>query len=91
MRREELEEFDVIKVRNNQVARRIRFDLQEIAEELAGRADKTADMLNRLQRTLAKTPVFTVSTKAFMKLRGVGIQRREYPRAQESRQIHPGE
>ena len=61
---------EAILARNRRVAEDFQNELQDIAGELARQAGEGADGLARLQKTLAQTRVFTVSSKAYLKLRG---------------------
>jgi energy-coupling factor transporter ATP-binding protein EcfA2 len=61
---------DAVLTRNQKVAEDFQSELQDIAAELARQAGEGADGLARLQETLAQTRVFTVSSKAYLRLCG---------------------
>jgi hypothetical protein len=69
---------DAILARNERVKRDFRDELLDIAAELARQAGEGADGLRRLQDSLSQTCVFTVSTKAYMRLCGALGGQKDY-------------
>jgi energy-coupling factor transporter ATP-binding protein EcfA2 len=61
---------DAVLTRNQKVTEDFQSELQDIAAELARQAGEGADGLTRLRETLAQTRVFTVSSKAYLRLCG---------------------
>ncbi len=69
---------DAILARNERVKRDFRDELMDIAAELARQAGEGADGLRRLQDSLSQTCVFTVSTKAYLRLCGALGGQKDY-------------
>ena len=69
---------DAILARNDRVKRDFRDELLDIAAELARQAGEGADGLRRLQESLSQTCVFTVSTKAYLRLCGALGGQKDY-------------
>jgi hypothetical protein len=65
--------LEIIQARNSKVNEQTRKDLADIGDDLAQLAGATSDEVHRLRSTLEQTKIFTVSTRAYMKLRGIGI------------------
>jgi hypothetical protein len=75
---EDAEMIGIVRARNAKVKEQVRKDLSDIADDLARLADTGGDSLQRLRQTLSETHVYTVSTRAYMKLREIGTHRKEY-------------
>jgi energy-coupling factor transporter ATP-binding protein EcfA2 len=69
---------DAILARNERVKRDFRDELMDIAAELARQAGEANDGLRRLQDSLSQTCVFTVSTKAYLRLVGALGGQKDY-------------
>ena len=69
---------DIIQERNKQVRDLVRNDLCDIADDLGAKSGADADSLTRLTDTLKQTLIFTASTRAYMKLKGIGQHRLDY-------------
>lgn len=75
---ENAEMVEIVRARNARVKEQVRKDLSDIADDLARLADAGGDSLQRLRQTLAETHIYTVSTRAYMKVRDIGTHRKEY-------------
>lgn len=69
---------DVILARNRAVTLAFREELDDIASELAKQAGEGEDALQRLRRALSQTRVFTVSSKAYLRLCGALGGQKDY-------------
>lgn len=75
---EDAEMIEIVRARNSRVKEQVGKDLCDIADDLARLADAGGDSLQRLRRTLGETHIYTVSTRAYMKVREIGTHRKEY-------------
>lgn len=75
---EDSELIDVVRARNHKVSEKLQIDLQNIANDLAQAAGESHEATLKLRQSLKKTKIFTVATKAYIKLSGISRQGKDY-------------